>query len=534
MSLAPLRSMASSLLTAPARHIGARLGLGFGLLCVLLLAVGGLAIGQSRTMQARFSGALDGRVPALVRLQALDHEVQLVNMAARDALLAPDEASVASALGRIESGRGKIGEGIESLQKGIDDSHDAFAPVVEELAGHSSGLLVSLMKFSRQCKAGQVDAAKGLLYGALIPKMDAFAASINKAQGLQLGELDQARSSSAQTAQIGQAVIVAALVVAVLASVLLAWRITRGITRPIAATVAMAERISAGDLSGEVLADVRSDELGHLQIAMFGMQVQLSELVTGIRRSANNIAHASQDIAGGNLHLSQRTEEAASSLQRTATAMRELTSTVAHSADSARAAGELMASASAAAERGGQVVAQVIDRMGEIASASGRIADITSVIDGIAFQTNILALNAAVEAARAGDHGKGFAVVASEVRALAQRSATASREIKTLIGDSVAKVESGSKLVEGAGATMRVIVGDVGRVSGVVREICTSAATQSQGLGEVNSAVHQLDDATQQNAALVEQSTTAAESLREQAAGLQDLVNRFRVEADAA
>jgi methyl-accepting chemotaxis protein len=213
--------------------------------------------------------------------------------------------------------------------------------------------------------------------------------------------------------------------------------------------------------------------------------------------------------------------------------MHELTRTVSQSADSARSAGEMMASASQAAERGGQVVSQVVDRMGEIASASGRIADITSVIDGIAFQTNILALNAAVEAARAGDHGKGFAVVAAEVRALAQRSATASREIKVLIGDSVAKVESGSKLVEGAGATMRVIVADVERVSGVVRDICAAATTQSQGLGEVNTAVHQLDDATQQNAALVEQSTAAAESLREQAGSLQELVHRFRLEADA-
>ena len=528
MSNSTSPSLAARLFGAPRRHLGARLGLGFGLLCLLLLAIGGLAIAQSRTMQTRFAGALDGSVPALVSLQALDHEVQLVNMAARDALLAPDDEAVTAALGRIESGRGKIGAGIEALQKAIEDDKDIFAPVVEELAGQSSGVLVSLLKFSRQRKAGQTDEAKTALYGALIPKMNAFAAVIGKAQGMQLDELEQARASSAQTARLGQTVIGAALVIAVLASALLAWRITRGITRPIAATVTLAQRIAAGDLSQPLRAPQRRDELGLLQSAMLDMQRQLSELVAGIRSSADNIALASGEIAGGNHHLSQRTEEAASSLQRTAAAMHELTRTVSQSADSARSAGEMMASASQAAERGGQVVSQVVERMGEIASASGRIADITGVIDGIAFQTNILALNAAVEAARAGDHGRGFAVVAAEVRALAQRSATASREIKVLIGDSVAKVESGSKLVEGAGATMRVIVADVERVSGVVRDICASAATQSDGLGQVDNAVHQLDDATQQNAALVEQSTAAAESLREQAGSLQELVHRFR------
>ncbi|MEK8033668.1 methyl-accepting chemotaxis protein [Ideonella sp. DXS29W] len=518
------------LLTAPRRRLGARLGVSFGLMCLPLLFVGALAIVQSRNLQARFVGALEGSVPALVRLQSLDHEVQMVNMAARDALLAPDDEAAAAALSRIESGRTKIGEAIEALQAALADETDPFKPVVEELAGHSSGVLVHLMKFSRQRKAGQVDEARTGLYGVLIPKMNAFASAIGKAQSVQLKELEQVQSGSAQTARIGQSIIAAALVAAVLGSALLAWRITRGITRPIAATVRAAERIAGGDLSAERLDTDRQDELGSLQVAMTIMQAQLSDLVTGIRRSASNIAHASQEIAGGNLHLSQRTEEAATSLQRTATAMHQLTHTVTQSAESARSAGEMMSSANQAAERGGAVVSEVIDRMGEIAAASSRIADITGVIDGIAFQTNILALNAAVEAARAGDHGKGFAVVASEVRALAQRSATASREIKSLIGDSVAKVESGSKLVEGAGATMRVIVDDVTRVSGVVRELCSAAENQAQGLGEVNGAVRQLDDATQQNAALVVESTTAAESLRSQSADLLELVNRFRLD----
>jgi len=529
MSFAP-RSALGRLLRAPARHLGARLGLGFALLCVLLLSVGGLAIGQSRLMQARFVAALDGRVPALVRLQTLTSEVQLINMAARDALLAPDEAAAAEALSRIEAGRGKVGAEIEAMQKAMEGTDDPFAPAVEELANHSSGVLVTLLKFSRLQKGGNADGAKALLYGALIPKMNAFSDMIGKAQHMQTGALDQVRQSSAEAARLGQWMTAGALALAMVAALLLGWRITRSITRPIAATVRLAESIAAGNLSRPMQEPVRQDELGQLQQAMLAMQHQLSELVAGIRLSANSIASASQEIAGGGHDLSQRTEEAASSLQRTASAMNELTQTVDRSAESARAAGDMMISANRAAERGGQVVAEVIDRMNEIASASGRIADITGVIDGIAFQTNILALNAAVEAARAGEHGRGFAVVAAEVRALAQRSATASREIKGLIGDSVSKVEAGSRLVEGAGLTMREIVADVERVSTVVRDICVAASSQSAGLGEVNSAVHQLDDTTQQNAALVEQSTAAAESLREQAQGLQQLVNRFQLE----
>ncbi|NRF70679.1 HAMP domain-containing protein [Aquincola sp. S2] len=520
----------SALTHLSVRRLGTRLALGFGLMCLLLLGIGALAIGQSRVMQAQFAAALDGRVPALVRLQALDREVQSVNLAARDALLAADEAAATAALARIEAGRQKIGSEIEALQKSVEGSADPFAPVVEELGTQSSGALVMLLKFSRQLKAGQADGAKTQLASALTPRMNSFAALIAKAQGLQLGQLDGARQKSEEAARWGQGATAATVAVAMLVAALLAWRITRGITQPIQAIVTLAERIAAGDLGHPMQAPTRQDELGQLQTAMLDMRHQLCELVAGIRQSADSIANASQEIAGGNHHLSRRTEEAAASLQRTASAMDAVTRSVGDSAASAQSAGTMVASASQAAHRGGTVVLQVIDRMGEITTASKRIADITGVIDSIAFQTNILALNAAVEAARAGEHGRGFAVVASEVRALAQRSATASREIKGLIGDSVDKVEAGSKLAEGAGSAMREIVADVERVSSVVGDICSRASSQSSGLGEVNAAVRQIDDVTQQNAALVEQSTAAAESLREQAQGLQELVNRFRLE----
>ena len=529
-----LRPALGRLCSAPRRRIGARLALSYALLCLLLLVIGAAAIWQARAMHARIASALDGRVATLVRVQSLDHEVQAVNLAARDALLSADAALTAEALARIEHGRGRIGDEIAALQKSLHGSADPAARTVEELAAHSSGVLVSLLKLSRNIKAGdQTDAAKALLYSALVPKMKGFGELIGNVQRVQLAELDRVRTLVAESARLGERLTVLVLVVAVLAAALLAWRITRGITRPIGATVRLAQRIAAGDLRHTLAEPVLSDELGSLQRAMLDMQRQLGELVSGIRRAADGIAEASEKVAGGGHHLSRRTDEAAGSLQRTAAAMNEITRTVGQSAESARSAGPMMDSASRAAERGGQVVAQVVERMGEIASASQRIADITGVIDSIAFQTNILALNAAVEAARAGDHGRGFAVVASEVRALAQRSGTASREIKALIGDSVAKVAVGSQLVEGAGATMREIVADVDRISGVVNGICAAAAAQGSGLTEVNSAVHELDDATRQNATLVEQSTAAAENLREEALGLQQLVNRFRLAPSA-
>ncbi len=262
--------------------------------------------------------------------------------------------------------------------------------------------------------------------------------------------------------------------------------------------------------------------------------LRIEQAIGAVRASAESIGTASGEIAGGNLDLSQRTEQTASNLQQAASSLEQLTATVRQTADSARTANQLAASASSVAQRGGQVVSQVVSTMDEITSSSRRIADIIGTIDGIAFQTNILALNAAVEAARAGEQGRGFAVVASEVRSLAQRSASAAREIKTLIGTSVEKVETGSRLVADAGSTMSEIVASVQRVTDIIGEISAAAGEQSSGIGQVNGAVTDLDRMTQQNAALVEQSSAAAESLKEQAARLTGLVSAFRLHAGAA
>ncbi len=305
------------------------------------------------------------------------------------------------------------------------------------------------------------------------------------------------------------------------------------IVEPIRAAKRAAQIIAEGDLSQSIDAQGR-DEAADLLHSLAQMQDALRSLVGQVRSSSDSIGTASSEIATGNQDLSSRTEQTASNLQQTASSMEQLTGTVKQSADSARQANQLASSAAEVAARGGVVVSQVVATMEDINASSKKIADIIGVIDGIAFQTNILALNAAVEAARAGEQGRGFAVVASEVRSLAQRSAEAAKEIKGLIGASVEKVEGGSRLVADAGQTMKEIVGSVQRVSDIIGEITAAASEQSEGIGQVNGAVTQLDQMTQQNAALVEESAAAAESLKEQAVRLAQVVGTFRLEAPPA
>ncbi len=304
--------------------------------------------------------------------------------------------------------------------------------------------------------------------------------------------------------------------------------IQRKITADVQSSLSLAQSVAAGDLTRRAQA-LGQDELAGLMGALNQMCEQLGNTVGEVMLVADSIRTASAEIASGNQDLSQRTEQTASSLELTSSSMGQLTNTVRQSADNAQTANQLASSAADVAQRGGTVVQQVVETMNDIAASSRRIADIIGVIDGIAFQTNILALNAAVEAARAGEQGRGFAVVAGEVRSLAGRSAEAAREIKTLISASVERVESGARLVQDAGTTMGEIVGAVQRVTDIMGEISTGAAAQSRGIDDVNQTVTQVDNMTQQNAALVEQSAAAAESLREQAQRLSQVVSRFHV-----
>ena len=304
--------------------------------------------------------------------------------------------------------------------------------------------------------------------------------------------------------------------------------IMRSITRPLDQAVALADGIAAGDLTGSVQSN-RGDELGHLLGALNGMAQRLRGVVGEVRSGVESVSTASNQIASGNQDLSSRTEQTAANLEETAASMEELTATVTQSADTARQANQLAATAAQAAEQGGAVVAQVVTSMQQITDSSRKIADIIGVIDGIAFQTNILALNAAVEAARAGEQGRGFAVVAGEVRSLAQRSAEAAKEIKLLITTSVDNVQSGSKQVEQAGRSMEEIVSSVRRVSDLIGEITASSTEQRDGIGQVNQAVTQLDQMTQQNAALVEESSAAALAMQDQARRLSEVVAVFKL-----
>jgi methyl-accepting chemotaxis protein len=341
--------------------------------------------------------------------------------------------------------------------------------------------------------------------------------------------VDSARDSSRQAMMVSIALMTIGFIGSVIGGILF----SRSISRPLDKCVGLAQMVAAGNLTGDIVV-ASNDEIGLLLQALKDMNSSLGHIVAEVRMGTDAIAIASGQIASGNLDLSSRTEQQAASLEETAASMEQLTSTVKQNSEHAQQAKDLASTASMVAAKGGEMVGQVVDTMASINASSRKIVDIIGVIDGIAFQTNILALNAAVEAARAGEQGRGFAVVASEVRSLAQRSATAAKEIKQLIGDSVEKVTAGGTLVGEAGSTMIEIVDSVQRVSDIMAEISAAGREQSAGIEQINQAVSQMDNATQQNAALVEQAAAAAASLREQAGRLVQTVSVFKLSDHAA
>ncbi|MDB5937063.1 MAG: hypothetical protein JWQ01_4407 [Massilia sp.] len=380
---------------------------------------------------------------------------------------------------------------------------------------------------------GNNEEAVKVLDQAYTPQAKIYQDMLQEMVTFQRGEIDATARAIDATAGTSTTLIEVLAACAVALGAIFSWLLTTGITRPIRQAVELAETVAGGDLTRTIEATSK-DETGALLRALANMNDSLVGIVTEVRGGTDAITTASSEISAGNHDLSARTEQQASSLEETAASMEELTSTVKQNADNARQANELSKTASDVAVKGGAVVGQVIVTMGSINESSRKIVDIIGVIDSIAFQTNILALNAAVEAARAGEQGRGFAVVASEVRTLAQRSAAAAKEIKTLIVDSVDQVDAGARLVDQAGATMEQVVASIRRVTEIMGEITIASGEQTDGIEQVNQAIGQMDEVTQQNAALVEQSAAAAESMQDQAGALAKAVSVFKLAASIA
>jgi methyl-accepting chemotaxis protein len=409
-----------------------------------------------------------------------------------------------------------------------DDEKQVFAQATEVRKLYLSSRDAAI----RLKKEGKTEEAEQIINRDYLPAAEKYLGGVSRFLEHQRGTLDTLGAQVATLKEQSRRAVALLAALCVAFGIFCSWWLTRSITRPLGDALATAENVAAGDLTGRVGA-TSNDEIGQLQRALQGMNANLLRIVGEIRAGTDAIATASSEIAAGNHDLSARTEQQAGSLQETASSMEELNSTVSQNAENARQASTLAVSASEVADRGGAVVAQVVDTMASINASSKKIVDIIGVIDGIAFQTNILALNAAVEAARAGEQGRGFAVVASEVRNLAQRSAAAAREIKVLINDSVSQVDGGARLVDEAGATMHEIVGSVRRVTDIIGEISAATQEQTGGIGQINQAIAQMDQVTQQNAALVEEAAAASHAMQEQAAQLAQAVSVFKLDAGA-
>ncbi|WP_318013846.1 methyl-accepting chemotaxis protein [Paucibacter sp. DJ2R-2] len=508
--------------------IGVRLGGAFGALTLLLL--GSVIFGVTRLAALNLTVASLTRQAQVEQLSAtmisMAHET---SSALGRAVMADEMDLIQSSLKEVDKLHGEIDRKQEFLTRVVssDDTRLLLKAAEEAEAAYRS----NLDKVAAAIKGGDTDAARiALNEKSLRSAQSSYLAALSELVEREGRAMDAAKTQADYAyAESRSLLLFAALFAGVLAVVLAIW-ITRGLTRPAAEAVAVAARIAGGDLTQDASSD-RNDEMGKILNAMQVMQESLRALVGGVRSTSHSIATASAEIADGNLDLSQRTEQQASALEETAASMEQLGATVKQNADNAQHANKLAQGASEVAMKGGAVVREVVEMMRGINDSSKKIVDIISVIDGIAFQTNILALNAAVEAARAGEQGRGFAVVASEVRSLAQRSAAAAKEIKTLIGASVESVEQGASLADQAGATMVEIVTSTKRVSDIVGEISRASMEQSAGVVQVGEAVSQMDQATQQNAALVEESSAATESLKVQAQSLVKAVEVFKLSA---
>ncbi|MES2106162.1 MAG: methyl-accepting chemotaxis protein [Pseudomonadota bacterium] len=507
-------------------RIGARLGIGFGLILGGLI----LLLAMATTLSSQNRASMVEGVNAASKKQALANAMKSAllegGIAIRNIGIQSDVGEMQKQDGKAKEQRGRYEKAkAELAMLGLDDEEKK---VLAELAKIDQDMVKPFKDAVGQALAFDSDGALKIISSVIDPLSVRSIVEINKLVSLQEKAADESFATSAATGKKLTYSLYVVLLLALVISAAFTLILTRSITRPLQTALEVAERVAGGDLSAQVEVQGK-DEVAALLNALKNMNDSLAATVGKVRVGTETITVASQEIASGNADLSSRTESQASSLEETASSMEELTSTVKQNADNARQANQLVVSASSVAVKGGAVVSQVVNTMGSIKESSRKIVDIIGVIDSIAFQTNILALNAAVEAARAGEQGRGFAVVASEVRNLAQRSAGAAKEIKQLISDSVDKVDQGSRLVDEAGKTMDEIVTSVQHVADIMSEITAASQEQSSGIEQVNLAITQMDEMTQQNAALVEQAAAAAESMEEQAIALTEAVSVFKL-----
>ena len=512
--------------------IGPRLALAFGSVLIMMLIIAGVGLSGIGTVNNGLKSMYEDRAVPLAQLGEVQYLLVRNRVLVMDMLARSDAANVEKRSTELKSNIDRIGELLKAYmatemtteEKGLADEFSQRRTDYSQ-----KGLLAA----RDAIVAGKMDEAQRVYNEVISPSAPPMEKVINRLVQIQI---DASRDLFDAAGKTKSTVTTTAVVVSLLALLIgsgLAWAITASITGPVNQAVDLAETVASGDLTRSVHVEGK-DEVATLLRALGAMNESLVKIVAQVRASSDSIATGSAQIATGNADLSQRTEEQASSLEETAASMEEMNATVKQNADTAQMATQLATSASNVAAKGGEVVAQVITTMEDITASSRKINDIIGTIDGIAFQTNILALNAAVEAARAGEQGRGFAVVAGEVRTLAQRSAQAAKEIKALIGQSVEKVDAGSRLVGEAGTTMDEIVAQVKRVADLIGEIGAATREQTVGIGQVSEAVTQLDRVTQQNAALVEESAAAAESLKQQAARMTQVVGVFKLDGSAA
>jgi methyl-accepting chemotaxis protein len=515
--------------------VARRLYLGFGLILAILAVVTLVAVAKVRRIDAALQ--VNSELHSQIQRHAINFRGSAHDraIAIRDQVLAEDEAArrrEATTIDELAAFYARSAGPLQTLL-GRADAPPQLKALYADIQAIEAKTVATTRAIQAQISAGDLDAARAQLWTEAKPQYVAWLAAINKLIDFE-EELIQAESRTAMgEASSFLGAMLTALALALVAGVTLAWAIPRSILRQLGAEPVylgqVAEQVAAGDLSP--LRGAAQAAPGSVLASLAAMQQGLAEIVGTVRRAADSIATGSSEIARGNADLSERTERQASSLQTTAQTMGQLQQAVSDNAATAASANELASRASQAAELGGAVVGRVVSTMDEINTASRRIGDIVSVIDGIAFQTNILALNAAVEAARAGEAGRGFAVVATEVRSLAQRAAGAAREIKSLIGASVERVDDGSRLVAEAGQSIAALVEQVKAVSSMIGQISSATQAQGSGIVSVGQEVSALDQSTQQNAALVEQSAAAADSLQQQAAALAETVRVFKLGA---